>query len=170
MDLFKEFIVKKELTSGEKASRTFIIIACVALAASFLIFTLGTILQIFGFVFAALSVYIGWQLISRFFIEYEYIVTNTEMDIDKITNQASRKRLITVDLHKDSEYGKVDDSFSAGDDDTVIQAYACNPDLDDYYLKFTHKQYGSCVLVFTPSMEIIDIIKPSLPRNVVAKL
>ena len=170
MDLFKEFIVKKELTRGEKTSRTFIIIACVALAASFLVFTLGTILQIFGFVFAALSVYIGWQIITRFFIEYEYIVTNTDLDVDKITNQASRKRLITVDLHKVSEYGKVDDSFSTGDDDTVIQAYACNPELEDYYLKFTHKQYGSCVLVFTPSMEIIDIIKPSLPRNVVAKL
>ena len=170
MDLFKEFIVKKELTRNEKTSRTFIIIACVAFAATVLILTLGTILQIFGIVFAAAGIYFGWHIISRFFVEYKYIVTNTDLDIDKITNQASRKRLITVDLHKVSEYGKVDDSFEAGEDDTVIRAYACNPELDDYYLRFTHKQYGSCVLVFTPSMEIIDIIKPSLQRNVVAKL
>ena len=170
MDIFKEFIVKKELTGGEKTSRTFIIIACVALAATFVLFTMGTILQVFGLVFAALCLYIGWQLISRFFIEYEYIITNADLDIDKITNQSSRKRLITVDLHKVSEYGKVDDSFETGEDDTVIQAYACNPELDDYYLKFTHKQYGSCVLVFTPSIEIIDTIKPVLPRSAVAKL
>ena len=170
MDIFKEFIVKKELTAGEKTSRMFIIIACVALAAAFIMFTLGTYFQVFGFVLGALSLYFGWQIITKFFVEYEYIVTNYDLDIDKIINQSSRKRLITVDLHKVSEYGKVGEDFETSENDTVIQAYACNPELDNYYLRFTHKDHGSCVLVFTPSIEVIDIIKPIMPRNAVNKL
>lgn len=170
MDVFKEYIVKKELTNNEKVSRTFIILACISLAACFLIFTMKTILQMFGLIFAALSVYIGWQLISKFFVEYEYIVTNSDLDIDKITNQTTRKRLVTVDLKTVSEYGRIGEDFSTGDEDTLIKATACNAELDDYYIRFKHKNLGSCVLAFTPSTEFIDIVKPVLPRTAVNKL
>ena len=42
----------------------------------------------------------GWGMIvlfRRLNLEYEYIVTNGEMDVDKIMGRSSRKRLFTVD-------------------------------------------------------------------------
>lgn len=42
------------------------------------------------------SLYGGYILITNMSVEYEYIVTNGEMDIDKIIAKRRRKRLITV--------------------------------------------------------------------------
>ncbi|MCD8094768.1 MAG: DUF6106 family protein [Ruminococcus sp.] len=166
MDTFKEYIVKKELTQSEKISRICIIVASIALAFFFIAITLGTVLMMFGIIFAGLSVYFGWQIITRFFVEYEYIVTNSDLDIDKITNQSKRKRLCTVDLHKVSECGKYSGNVTVSEDETLIQASANNPELDDYYLRFTHKTFGNAVLVFTPSIEVLELIQQFFPRTV----
>ncbi len=170
MDVFKEFIVKKELTTNEKTSRLLIILACIALAFAFIIFTLGTIIQLFGILFAALSVYFGWKLITRYFVEYEYIITNADLDIDKITNQSSRKRLCTIDLHKVSEFGKYKSEMDIPDDLTIIQASANNSELEDYYLYFNHREHGSSMLIFTPSVEVVDLIKPFIPHTATVKV
>ena len=170
MDTFKEFIVKKELTNSEKLSRLFIGIAAAALGSAFFMLTFGTTLQLLGLLAAALCLYGGWQLIVTFFVEYEYILTNFDLDIDKIINQSSRKRLCTIDLHKVTEYGKVGKDFEVSGEETLIRATACDPELDDYYLRFDHRDYGKSVLAFTPSIEILDLIKQNCSRKAVNKL
>lgn len=170
MDVFKEYIVKRELSQGEKTSKIFTIAAAVALAAFFILLTFNTTLTLFGFVFAGLSIFIGYQLITKLFVEYEYILTNADLDIDKIVNQAKRNRLCTIDLHKVSEYGVVNGDFAVGEDETLVKAGANNPELTDYYLRFTHREFGKGVLVFTPSTEMTQLMKPFFPRNAVSKL
>lgn len=170
MDVFKEYIVKRELSQGEKTSKIFTIAASVALAAFFILLTFNTTLTLFGFVFAGLSIFIGYQLITKLFVEYEYILTNADLDIDKIVNQAKRNRLCTIDLHKVSEYGVVNGDFAVGEDETLVKAGANNPELTDYYLRFTHREFGKGVLVFTPSTEMTQLMKPFFPRNAVNKL
>lgn len=170
MDTFKEFIVKKELTASEKTNRIFIMICGIALGFFFVLFTLGTTLIMIGILFAGLSVYFAYQLVTRFFVEYEYILTNSDLDIDKITNQSSRKRLCTVDLHKSSEIGLYASDTEAADGETVILASANNPELNDYYIRATHKTLGKIFVVFTPSSELIEIMKPFLPRNIKNRL
>ena len=166
MDKFKEFIVKKELTANEKVSRVFIGLCAVSLAAAVFLITFTTALQLMGFFAAVLCIYGGWKLLSGFFIEYEYILTNFDLDIDKIINQAKRKRLCTIDLHTVTEIGKVDGDFSVSENETLVKAAACNPELDDYYIRFDHKSLGKAVLVYTPSIEILDMIKDNCPRKV----
>lgn len=166
MDVFKEYIVKRELSQNERISKIFIIIAAVALASCCVIFTFGTTLSLFGILFAFICFYLGYQLIAKYFIEYEYIITNADLDIDKIVNQSKRKRLCTIDLHKVTACGKCGDDFEVDTDDTLVLASANNPELENYYLRFTHKQFGNAVLVFTPSVEFIELIKPFIPRSV----
>lgn len=170
MDIFKEFIIKRELTSQEKAIRFCVSVASVALAFTFIAFTFTTTLMILGMLLAMASVYIGWQLTVRFLIEYEYIITNFDLDIDKIVNQSTRKRLCTVDLHTVSEYGKYSENVTVGENETLIKAQANNIELDDYFLRFKHREYGDCLLLFTPSMEAMELIKQALPRNVKGSL
>ena len=121
MDKFKEFIVKKELTANEKISRVFIGLCAVSLAAAVFLITFTTALQLMGFFAAVLCIYGGWKLLSGFFIEYEYILTNFDLDIDKISNQAKRKRLCTIDLHTVTEIGKVDGDFSVSENETLVK-------------------------------------------------
>lgn len=165
MDVFKEFIVKRELTQNEKISKIFIIAASVALGFTFVALTITTTLMLIGFVFAGLSVYIGYQIVARMFVEYEYILTNADLDIDKIVNQSKRSRLCTINLRKVTACGKLTDSVEIADDETLVKASANNPELNDYYLRFTHKEYGNAILVFTPSIEVVELIKPFIPRN-----
>ena len=73
MDVFKEYIVKRELSQNERISKVFIIIAAVALASCCVIFTFGTTLSLFGILFAFICFYLGYQLIAKYFIEYEYL-------------------------------------------------------------------------------------------------
>ena len=165
MDKFKEFIVRKELTTSEKLTRAFIVVCSISLAAAIFLFTLGSVLQLLGILAGALCLYGGWKLITSFFVEYEYILTNFDLDIDKIINQAKRKRLCTIDLHTATEYGKVGEGFSVGEDETLVKASACNPELDDYFLRFEHKSLGKAVLVYTPSIEILEMIHSVCPRK-----
>ena len=40
--------------------------------------------------------YVAYRINTSFDVEYEYILTNGELDIDKITNKRRRKRLMTI--------------------------------------------------------------------------
>lgn len=48
-------------------------------------------------------------------VEYEYIVTNGEMDIDKIIAKRRRKRLITVNARTFERFGPFKESDHAGE-------------------------------------------------------
>ncbi len=170
MDVFKEFIVKKDIGTRERLSIMFIMIGAVALGFSFIGLLFGTPLRSISVLLALGCGFGGWKLITKFFIEYEYILTNKDLDIDKITNQSTRKRLCTIDMTKVSEYGKITEELSISEDETVVQAVANNAELVDYYLRFDHKDHGKTILLFTPSTELMDLIKTSVPRSAKGKL
>lgn len=165
MDLVKEFMIRKELSAREKVNMFLIMIASVALGFGLFFILLFTVLRAFGLLIAAGCAYGGWWLMTRHFVEYEYIITNRDLDIDKIMNQSSRKRLCTIDLKKVTEMGKFAEGISASENETLVKASANSSEYEDYYLRFEHKSLGKCLLVFTPSEEMMEIIKQQLPRN-----
>lgn len=166
MDVFKEFIVRKELSAREKVTMFLIMIASTALGLGLFIVLMFTVLRMFGLLIAAGCAYGGWRLVTRNFVEYEYIITNRDLDIDKIINQSARKRLCTIDLPKVTALGKYSEEIIAAENETLVKASANSLELEDYYLRFDHKSLGKCLLIFTPSEEIMEIIEQSVPRNV----
>ena len=98
-------------------------------------------------------------------VEYEYILTLGELDIDKIVAQRSRKRLATLKLATVLEFGEVTNSLNTSSCQTVINASANNPEITDYYLKLNHSSLGSTILIFSPTEEMLQFVKESLPRN-----
>lgn len=96
MDIYVEHIVKRKKLASDYA-----IIAGGIFAA--LLITLASFLfnrLIFGFgVIITVFVWYGvYVLIGSRNLEYEYILTNNEMDIDKIIAKNGRKRIITIDF------------------------------------------------------------------------
>ena len=89
MDSFKEQIVRKIPTKNDKIQKIFIMIASVALAALCFIFPFGTQFSVIGIFLAAAALYGGYYLTTKLDVEYEYIFTNGEIDVDKITAQRS---------------------------------------------------------------------------------
>ena len=85
MDSYCEYIVKKRNGGKELGLRALIIVAAIALFIVFMM--LGFVMPNFSMItilLAAGSLYGGYILITNMSVEYEYIVTNGEMDIDKI--------------------------------------------------------------------------------------
>lgn len=95
-DVFKEQLVAQKMSQKDKAQRIIIIIGAVLLG--IVAFVIGGAfigpLAIVGLVFGAAF------LASKYKREYEYSLTNNEVDIDVIYNKERRKKILTIDFKK----------------------------------------------------------------------
>lgn len=165
MDIFVEQLVKKP-SSGKTIALKVLIGAAAGLVAAVCVY-----LMLCGFVIALLlaagAFYGGYYLISGLDSEYEYIVTNGEMDVDKIIAKRKRKRLITAKASTFERFGKLSDAPEVENGVTIVQAEGiCDEPTENYYADFTHSSMGSVRLIFSPEEKVIEGIKPFLPRPV----
>lgn len=111
---------------------------------------------------------LGIWLLSGMNIEYEYIITNNEMDIDKIIGRRKRKRMITVDLSKTEDF----DVYSSDKDidaDTTVHA-TTGLEKDAHYLLVQHGSYGKVKIIFNPNEKTREAIAQELSKALRAKL
>ena len=104
MDSYCEYMVRKK-KSGRDAAMTILVIL-LALIVSYYVLGLGTAMIERGipglpnlmFPLIALVWWGAVKLIKRSNIEFEYSVTGSDLDVDKITNRKSRKRILNVSV------------------------------------------------------------------------
>lgn len=168
MDIFVEQIVKKESSGKDTVLKLLIGIGMAVLLAVCVFVTLCTywgsvaILVAFGICFG------GYYLLTNFNCEYEYIVTNGEIDIDKIVAQRKRIRLITAKASTFEAFGEYKDAPEAASDVTVVMATGINESSAEtsvYYADFKHSSAGNVRLVFSPEEKVVEAISPFLPRQ-----
>ena len=108
MDIFVEHMVKRKKTVMD-----YIKVLAVLLGGLFLILIVPLIAVVIPsigsliLVMVILIVYLMYKLVTSINLEYEYILTNAEMDVDKIVNLRSRKKMAEVNFHKIDFFGKV---------------------------------------------------------------
>lgn len=161
MDTFFEQIIAVKKTGSKILAIFGIWLAAIIVSAFLLIFPiLGTInlLLIIGAIFGA------YKLTTLFNIEFEYIITNGTMDVDKIINKSSRKRMLSFDLLNVSRLEKYNPSALNGIDSKSI-VFAC--DVDDknaYFLSAEKEGKGASYLVFSPDNRIKEAVKKFIPK------
>ena len=165
MDTFFEQIVAIRKTGKSILAITGIWIAFVIVA--YLLFLAGSIFAGFISIFMLLIIGAGWgafKLTKMFSIEYEYIITNGSFDVDKITAQSSRKRMMSFDIANVQAVEKFNPNAmpSGNFEKTLI---ACNvADPNAYYMIVSEEGKGTRLLVFSPDERIKTAIKKFLPR------
>ncbi len=118
------------------------------------------------FVLITAVFFIASKLSARLFTEYEYIVVNKDLDIDKISGKSNRKRLITIKLTDVEELG-VYNSEAANKlstrkfDETV---YCASPYEECYYIVARHQKRGNILLVASFNEKLLAGVKHSVPR------
>lgn len=161
MDNFSEQLVVKTRTASDTAKALGIIAAMAVVAAACVFFVIQQGLTILLVV--AVGVVIGgvW-LLRGIGVEYEYIVTNKELDIDKIVGKRKRTRMITVDLSQAIDfYGY---SEKDGEYDTTV--YATNGlETDAYCLIVQHSDYGKVNIIFNPNECTKEAISREFPNT-----
>lgn len=164
MDIFAEQLVNKASDGKTVALKILIGMLAGLIAAASVFFTLIglPIVLLLGMG----AVYGGYYLISGFDCEYEYIVTNGDVDVDKIIAKRTRKRLITAKASLFERFGKLEDAPEISEKATIVKVDGiCEQDTELYYADFTHQTIGETRLIFSPTEKLLESIVPFLPRN-----
>ena len=157
MDVFFEQIIPIRKTG--KTIALFLGIWGLAALLSALVFVL---LGSFSLIFIFGIGYGAYILSSKLNVEYEYIITNGILDIDKITNKSSRKRIISVDLGGVTRLEKFNANAIVNTKDTV---FTCDKDDPNAYLVTAEKSGQSAVsFVFSPNDKIKSAIVKFAPK------
>lgn len=167
MDNYHECLISRVPTGGDTAKKIGIILLALILSAAAMIF----LISIFPLnIFAVAGIFYGcFYLLGDFSVEYEYIITNDEMDVDKITGKRKRKRLITAPIRKFENFGKIDDAPDLPDGFTTVLA-SDGTNSADYFCDFNHERFGNVRIIFTPDEKTIEAIMQNIPQLLKAKL
>ena len=164
MDTFVEQIV-----TIKKTSKTLIAYIIIALLTVSLMTVLTMLVGSLFVVVDALILFGAYKLYSMLSIEYEYIITNSSMDIDKIIYKSSRKRVVSFDLTAVTRIEKYTGTLPA--DITKDCFIACNKTDENAYVVY-YKEEGKPqrTFVFAPNEKVVSAMKNFLPRHICENL
>ncbi|MGI5895049.1 MAG: DUF6106 family protein [Candidatus Merdivicinus sp.] len=167
MDVFIEYMVKKQSTSTELLLKIlYVLAAAVLLIGSFFVAPFLGMFSMIATLIGFGAVYGAYYLITSMSVEYEYILTNGEMDVDKIIARRRRKRLLTANARKFEEFGAYNHQAMA-QKTFNNRVYACTAPEDpgNYYAVFNHATLGQTLLVFTPNDRVLEGLRTFVPRK-----
>ncbi len=166
MDIYSEHLIK--IRKNSKMTAVFIFMWAVMLGisvASFLIFRNKIF---FSAVISAVAIIGAWRMSRLLNVEYEYIVTNGEVDVDVITGKTDRKRIITFnckDIDRIEPYTPGCAMYEKGNYDKK-NVYCNVGDSDIYCLSFKHRNIGKVCLVMQLPKKMQDGMLPFMDKLV----
>lgn len=162
MDSYCEHLIKMRKDSKATGVLIFLWVAMIGISAvSFILLTLPLPILI-----TAVAIYGGVYLTKMLNVEYEYIVTNGEVDVDIITSKSKRKRLISFnckDIDRIDAYTKGSAMFENGEYDKK-SIYCNSSDGDVYCISFKHKSIGKVCLVMQVPEKMQECMRPYLNK------
>ncbi len=162
MDTFFEQIIA--VKKNGKALAAIIGIWLAAFIVCFFLIMFMGILGTFSLLLAAGALFGAYKLSVRFNVEYEYIVTNGTMDIDKIINKSSRKRILSFELATVSRIEKFNPA-QISSVSTKELFITCNADDPAAYLMVSSTEgKGTSYLVFAPDERVRSAIVKFVPK------
>jgi len=166
MDTFFEQLVKIKKTGSDIAAYVAIwILAIMILTAVMMIFFNG----LFAFILCGVF-YGAFWLSSKLNVEYEYIITNGILDIDRITNKSSRTRVISIDLANVTQMEKCSPQKMKGYNRREV-LIACNSDDQNiYYLVANKNTKGVAKMVFATNDKLQSAIEKFAPKHITNSL
>lgn len=167
-DIFIEHLVAKQKLPITILLRVLIVLAAVIIAVAAMMFSgvLGP-LSILSPLIAVGAIYGAYFLITSMNIEYEYAVTNGELDVDQITAQRKRKRLVSVNCRSVEAFGRYKPAEHQGKT-YQTKILACdNPNNEDvWYAVIRLQKSGQTLVVFNATERMLEAMKPFLPRPI----
>ena len=162
MDTFFEQLIRIKLNGKAKLIITLIILVDVLIVAALILFGLIFAPAIVLLIVIA-AIYGAYKLISLLVIEYEYIYTNGELDVDKIVAQNTRKRMVSIKCSEVEKFGEYKGQTAPG---SVKNTFVfCNPDSEgQVYLIAKDRNLGNVMMVLAPNDRLREEIEKAIPR------
>lgn len=164
MDGFVEKIVARRKTTTD-----YLVIAGLIIGGIILVILSGLI-PIGGIsllVFAGICYLVYYFATSRN-IEFEYIVTNSDVDVDKIISKRKRKRIFSANCKEFDIVAKYKSTYYTPEVKNIqnkIDATSTIESPDVYFATLNYKGERT-VLFFEPNEKMLDMFKSYIPRKV----
>lgn len=161
LDYFTENIVKRKKDAKDIVLSAIIVVGALLVFLILCYIGLLTGLMQILFLFACGALWGAYILLGKLSIEYEYIVTNGEMDVDKIMQRRKRKRIITVKAKniRSIEPIRADNTTYK----QVIDASRNDKNATDTYMLITE---DNIKIIFNPSEKMLKIFAKFRPQSV----
>lgn len=114
-------------------------------------------------------IYLFYRLVSNTNMEFEYCFTNGALDVDKIFNRKSRKRMTSLNARSIDKMARANDPEFQRlmKDSGVKKMYACSDiHAEDTYYVIYNGEKGRQMLLFNPNEKIKDGFKRFNPQKV----
>lgn len=164
-DVFKEQLIKRQGNKTDILKKIgLVLLGILLIIVSYPItskFKL-TILVVAGVIWAE------YILINRFNVEYEYIFTNGDLDIDKIMNRSKRKRILTIDVRQFvvmAQFTNPEYKSLIGNIDTTLD-YGSGVLSETTYGAVYEKEGKRVLLLFEPNQVLFEAIKIYIPKKI----
>ena len=158
MDSFFEQIVKKKKSAASWAIIFAVVLATVVVTAFAWLFNVLPIIATVG------AIYGAWWLITNQNVEYEYCVTNGDIDVDKIVARRKRTRLVSVSGRKVRALAPYDPNKPLGKfQRTLLLAPSANEE-GLWYFTYHSKKNGDTLVVFMPDDRVLGALYDGLPK------
>ncbi|MCL2605007.1 MAG: hypothetical protein FWD90_11055 [Defluviitaleaceae bacterium] len=161
-DVFKEQIIKRKPTA-----RDFVFRVLLVAAAGLIFFLAMMFLPSFGVIFGFAAMFGAWYGMSFLNVEYEYVFTNGDLDIDVIYNKARRKRLFTGQVNNFEIMCHVDDKVHIGDFASAQETrdYSSGESGENTYVFLTTQSGKRIKVIFEPNEKLLKAIGTVLTRR-----
>jgi len=161
MDVFLEKIIRKKRTTKD-----YLIVATViyiALGVNF-IAIMVPLLRGFTLLMSGICIYF---VVRRTYIEYEYTLTNNELDIDIIVAKKDRKRLFTANCKDFEMFGRIEHS-KYNEVKTIEKKILAIVSKDSKNIYFAVLQFEGArtLLLFQPDERMVEQIANCIPKKV----
>ncbi|MCL2377022.1 MAG: hypothetical protein FWC76_06445 [Defluviitaleaceae bacterium] len=167
-DVFKEQLVKRRPDTKTTLAKVGLVLAALflmvlALVLSMMVQALNLLLPILwvAIVFGA------YFMFRRFNIEYEYVLTNYELDIDIIYGKSRRKRIFSTSVRDFEAFRRagsveMEHTFSAAN---AKADYSSGPGGSNTYEFLVAYKGKKMRIIFEPNEELLSSIIPFLKRG-----
>lgn len=165
MDHYNEQLVNKTSEPKDIVIRVLIIAGGLAIAglSVYASFIFSEMLGYFPMIIGLGAICLAYWLLGNTVVEYEYIITNHDLDIDKIIGRRKRKRLISINLNNVEEWGEYTGKEGSGVNATVMAGDATG--VGTWYLVAGHDKVGKVLVLFTPNIETQININHGVPYH-----
>lgn len=165
MDIFMEKIVKKRKDIKDHLITTSIILGVLLLI--FIVLNIEILTGVNTLIVVGL-IYGAYLLITSRNIEYEYAVTNGDLDIDKIIAQRKRKRIFSANCKNFEIVARVNSEHFTPQYRNFKNKMDCSGYIggDDVYFVVLQYNNQQTILFFEPSEKMLQNFKTFIPRKV----
>lgn len=170
LDMYAEYIVKRKTDVKTSLIKALIVLGSAILMYIAMILTQKAIFFMPASV--ALVAWGGYHAFIQFNVEYEYILTNGELDIDRIVARRGRRRIISVKTNYYELIAPYDDehrsAYESGEFKKTIDVRS-GPKADGWFIIANHKDQGRVRILFEPTPKMLKIFSAYLPRQMAVR-